>query len=157
MLSHFTRISISKPEQWLIETAASIGLDFSKFTHETSNELVSHSMKRHGNPNTQGAAAVTEADFEHIPVIIKAPDFAVICARRKGLIINAYAKIFGSITYLYFEEVLQSRKNKALRGKTLYKVNKPLSFDGFIKIVTMNNKTDVKDAKKIAAGGHPGG
>ena len=117
MLNHFKRTTISKPEQWLIEAAASIGLDFSKFTHETTNELVSHSMKRHGNPDTQGAVAVTEADFEHIPAIIEAPDFAVIGALRKGLVINAYAKKDGSTTYLYFEEVLQGRKNKALRGE----------------------------------------
>lgn len=60
-------------------------------------------------------------------------------------------------TFLYFEEVLQGRKNKALRGKTLYRVNKPLTLAGFIKIVTMNKKTDISGAKKIAARGHPGG
>jgi hypothetical protein len=145
----FIKTEIGPPERWLIEAAAAIGLDLSGFTHETTNELTSHSMKRHGDPKTHGAAAITEADFEHIPGIIKTPDHAIIGADRKGTLINAYAKADAGSTYLYFEEVLQSRKNKALRGKTLYKVNKPLTLEEFIKIVTMNKKTDISGAKKI--------
>jgi hypothetical protein len=52
---------------------------------------------------------------------VKAPDCAVIGAIRKETLINAYAKIDNGITYLYFEEVLFSRRNKSLRGKTFYK------------------------------------
>jgi hypothetical protein len=153
----FSKTTIGKPEQWLIEGAAAIGLDFSGLTHETTNELISHSVKRHGDPKTHGAAAVTGADFDRIPGIVKTPDYAIIGAVRKGSLINAYAKIDGGATFLYFENILRSRKNKALRGKTLYKVKKPLTFEGFIKIVVMNEKTDITEAKKIATGGHPGG
>jgi hypothetical protein len=153
----FVVTEISYPEKWLIEAAAAIGLDFSGFTHETTNELTNHSMKRHGDSKKHGAAAINETDFERIPGIINAPDHAIIGANRNGTLINAYAKAEGGSTYLYFEEVLQSRKNKVFRGKTLYKVTKPLSFEEFIKIVTMNKKTDISGAKKIAAGGHPDG
>jgi hypothetical protein len=73
----------------------------------------------------------------------------LIGAKRKGRLINAYAKTKNGATYLYFEEILRSRKNKAFRGKTFYKVAKQLELEAFIKIVTMNNKTDITGAKKI--------
>jgi hypothetical protein len=148
-VTSFVVTEIGRPEKWLIEAAAAIGLDFSGFVHETTNELMSHSMKRHGDPQKHGAVAITKADFERIPGIIKTPDHAIIGAIRKGTLINAYTKADGGSTYLYFEEVLQSRKNKALRGKTHYKINKPLTLEEFRKIVTMNKKTDISEAKKI--------
>jgi hypothetical protein len=49
-------------------------------------------MKRHGDPKKHGTAAITEADFERIPDIIRAPDHAIIGATRKGTFINAYVK-----------------------------------------------------------------
>ncbi|GHV89161.1 hypothetical protein AGMMS50267_15210 [Spirochaetia bacterium] len=156
-MGQFDKTIIGKPEQWLIEAAADIGLDFSKLIHEMTNELISHSMKRHGDPKTHGTAAIVMTDFKRIPGIIKEPDYAIIGGIRKDTLLNAYAKSCDGATFLYFEEVLQGRKNKALRGKTLYRVNKPLTLAGFIKIVTMNKKTDISGAKKIATGGHPGG
>jgi hypothetical protein len=153
----FEKTAIGKPEHWLIEAAAEIGLNYSGLIHEITNELVSHSIKRHSDALTHGSAAVNEADFGRIPDIVKNPNFAVIGAIRKNALLNAYAKIDGNATLLYFEGVLQSRKNKSLRGKTLYRVNKPLTLEGFIRIVTMNNKTDISQAKIKAAGGNPGG
>jgi len=50
------------------------------------------------------------------------------------------------MTHLYFEEVLSSRRNKAFRGKTFYKITRPLSFDEFKKNVTRNKKTDISKA-----------
>ena len=108
---------IGKPEKWLIEAAESIGLDFIGLTHETTNEFINHCMKRHGDPKVHGAAAITEADFDNIPAIVKAPDHVFIGAIRKENLINAYAKIDNGITYFYFEKVLISRKNNSLRGK----------------------------------------
>jgi hypothetical protein len=145
----FIKNPIGKPAEWLIEAAAAIGIDYSGLTHEITNELKNHSMKRHGDPELNGSAAIILEDFEHIPGIIKEPDHAIIGAIRKGALLNTYAKVYDGITFLYFEEVLQSRKNKALRGKTLYRVNKPLTLEEFEKIVTMNGKTDISKAKKI--------
>jgi hypothetical protein len=156
-VDEFEISAIGRPEKWLIEAAAAIGLDFSKLTHEKTNELIIHSMKRHGDPKTHGAAAVIKEDFDFISQIIKSPDYAIIGAVRRESLFNIYAKIKNGITFLYFEAILQSRKNKALRGKTLHKINRPLIFDEFINIVMMNGKTDITGAKKIAAGGHPGG
>jgi len=163
-MSHFSKAAIGRPEQWLIEIAASIGLDYSRLSHETTNELTDHSIKRHGDRNIHGSATIINADFNRIPDIVRTPDFAIIGAIRKETLINAYAKIDNGITYLYFEDVLISRKNKALRGKTLYKVTRPLSFDEFLMNVSKNGKTDVSKAVFFisqndvqTAGGHPGG
>jgi hypothetical protein len=56
------------------------------------------------------------------------------------------------VTYLYFEEILQGRKNKALRGSTFYKVTRPLTADDVLRNVTRNNKTDISGAKTYIAG-----
>ena len=163
-VKHLERTIISEPEQWLIEAGPAIGLDFSSLTHETTNQLRDHSIKRHGNPEIHGTATITLADFERIADIVKTPDYAIIGAIRKGTLVNAYAKIEDGITFMYFEEVLISRKNKVFRGKTLYKVTRPLSFAETLKNVSGNGKTDISKAvifnfKKgvQTAGGHPGG
>jgi hypothetical protein len=71
--------------------------------------------------------------------------------------INAYAKRDERATYLFFEEVLNSKRNKVLRGRTFYKIIKPLDMENFEKIITMNGITDLTGVIKIATGGHPGG
>jgi hypothetical protein len=164
MVSSFEAKEIGKPEQWLIEAASSINLDFSKLVHEITNEFIEHSMKRHGDLNTHGTATIINRDFDSIINILKTPDYIIIGAIRKDTILNAYAKIINKVTWIYFEEVLISRKNKALRGKTFYKVTRPLLIEEFIKNVTRNNKTDISKAKILnfqknvqTAGGNPGG
>jgi hypothetical protein len=162
----FTRVTIGVPEPWLIEAAAKIGLILAGFVHETTNQFEDHVLNRHGDSVFHGAATMTAADFSRITGIIKAPDMAIIGAKRKGRLINAYAKTENGVTYLYFEEILKSRKNKALRGCTFYKVTRHLTIDEILKNVTRNNKTDISEAKiyepvkqkKVqAVGGYPGG
>jgi hypothetical protein len=136
---------IGKPEPWLIEAAASIGLDFAGLTHEVTNHFRNHVKKRHG----QGALAILDTDFDLIPGIVKAPDMAIIGASRGEVLFNAYAKREAGATYLYYEEVLNSTRNKALRSRTFYKIIKPLDMAGFEKIITMNEISDLTRAKKI--------
>ena len=150
----FHKIVIDKPQKWLIETASSIGLDYSELSHEVTIYFLEHVIKRHN----KGNLAITEKDYTKLPGIVKAPDMAIIGVVREKKIFNAYAKRTDGATYLYFDEVLDSNRNKALRGSTFYKIKKRLDMDGFVRIVTMNGKSDVSRAKKvIAAGGHPGG
>ena len=153
-VNSFERTPIGKPEQWLIEAGITIGLDFSGLAHEVTNYFKNHVIKRHG----QDPLEITENDFSKIPAIVKTPDMAIIGAIRGGLLFNAYAKRDAGVTYLYFDEVMDSNRNKTLRSRTFYKIAKNLDMDGFVKIVTMNEKSDVSKAVKIiAAGGHPGG
>jgi hypothetical protein len=152
-VSHLNRTAIGKPEQWLIEAAASIGLDYSRLTHEITNHFKRHVIKRHG----QGLLAITKEDFEKIPAIVKSPDMAIVGAIREGALINAYVKTETEATYLYIEEVLDSNRNKALRGRTFFKIFKKIDMENFERIITMNKITDLTKAKKIATGGHPGG
>jgi hypothetical protein len=157
-MAPFSKTVIGKPALWLIEAAASIGLDFTGFFHEVTGHFKTHVIKRHGNPATNGAATITEADFLRIPALIKTPDLAIIGATRRGSLYVIYVKTDAGMTWLYFEQILNSKRNKALRSGTFYKVTKVLSLDDILKIVTMNNKPDVSKAKIVqTAGGHPGG
>jgi len=65
-VNSFVKNEVCKPEKWLIEAGASIGLDFSKHIHETTNEFYEHSLKRHGNHQIHGEATITSVDFKHI-------------------------------------------------------------------------------------------
>jgi hypothetical protein len=93
--------------------------------------------------------AILDTDFERISGVVKAPDMAIIGAIRGESVFNAYVKREDGITYLYYEEVLDSNRNKALRSRTFYKIMKPLDMNGFEKIITMNEKSDLSGAKKI--------
>ena len=101
--------------------------------------------------NTWGRT-VTNEDFPRIPGIIKASDIAIIGAKRKKSLYIVYTQAEAGITYLYFEQILNSRKNKALRGSTFYKVTRPLTLTEILNNISRNNKTKVTDAKTYIAG-----
>jgi hypothetical protein len=143
---HFEVTILGKPETWLLEAAASIGLDFSGFRHETTNDFKKHVIKRHGNPAIHGKATITDADFTHIPDIVKTPDTAIIGAARKGRLYIIYAKTKPDMTYIYFEQILDSHRYRVLRGSTFYKVTRPLAMDDIKRIVTRNDKTGISGA-----------
>ena len=147
MVSHFTKTTIGKPAQWLIEAAATIGIDLSELTHEITNHFRNHVINRHGDPEKHGGATVTDKDLDRIPDILRTPNIAIIGAIRWRLLCNIYIKIDAGSTYFYFEEIMDSNRNKCLRGRTLYKVTRPLSLDEVIKNVVRNDKTDISKAK----------
>ena len=157
----FEKTVIGKPEQWLVEAAKAAGLNISGFTHEITNYFVSHSIKRHGNVETekaQGQISVTLADFERIPDIVKHPDCTIINIKRNRGTLIAYSKRFEEGTIIYYEEVLDGKRNKALRSKTIYKKKGTVKKDTFLKIVSNNARTDVSQIKMVVgAGGNPGG
>ena len=45
----FQKTTIGKPQQWLIEAAAEIGIDVSGLTHEVTNSFITHVFKQHGD------------------------------------------------------------------------------------------------------------
>jgi hypothetical protein len=78
--------------------------------------------------------------------------------KKYGQIFNAYLKECAAGAVIYFEEVLNSKKNKSLRSKTMYKKIGKVSNKTFLKIVSNNANTDISEAKTVVgAGGHPGG
>jgi hypothetical protein len=152
---------IGKSEPWLIEAAASIGLDLSGLVHEISTYFVNHGLKRHGNAEAeraQGQIAVKPTDMDRIPDIVKTPDCVIIGIKRHGETLIAYSKRLNGGTAIYYEEVLNSKKNKSLRSKTLYIKKGAVSSETFLKIVANNAHTDVSGIKMVVgAGGCPGG
>jgi hypothetical protein len=151
-VSRFEKTTVGKPAQWLIAAAASIGLDFARFTHEITSDFKKHVIKRHGNNTLHGRATVTEADFTLIPDIVKTPDTAIIGATRKGRLYVIYAKSEQDMTYIYFEQVLDSNRYRLLRGSTFYKVTRALVMDDIKRIVTRNDKTDISGAAIVSPG-----
>jgi hypothetical protein len=156
----FGATKIGKPEPWLIEAAASIGIDVSRLTHEITTYFVNHGIKKHGNiraEEARGQVAITSADIERIPDIVQTPDCAIIGIKRHEEILIAYSKRLDDGTAIYYEEVLDSKKNKALRSKTLYKKMGAVNNETFFKIVANNAHTDLSGAKMVVgAGGQPG-
>jgi hypothetical protein len=151
---------IGKPEPWLIEAAADIGIDVSEFSHETTSEFLTHTFKRHGNDTTErarGQIGVTPADIERVPEIVKDPDYAVIGIKRKNETLIAYSKNFGGNATIYYEEILTGNKTKALRSKTMFIKIGSLKQETFLNILGSNVLTDISGAKiVVGTGGQPG-
>ena len=160
-MDEFTKKIIGKPEKWLIEAAASIGLDFSDLSHETTNEFFKHCINQHGNEKIEkmrGQIPLLPADLDQISDIVKSPDCVIIGIKKYGQIFNAFLKRSESGSIIYYEEVLSSKKNKSLRSKTMYKKMGTVSDETFMKIVMNNANTDISGAKMVVgAGGNPGG
>jgi hypothetical protein len=159
-VNSFEQILVGKPAKWLVDAAASADLDISGLTHEVTNYFKSHSIKRHGNAETeraQGQLPVTGSDFDQIPEIVKNPDYAIVNIKRSGGTVIAYAKKLENETIIYLEEVLNSKRNKSLRSKTIFKKMGFIKMDTFLKIMKANAHTDMSKAKiVVGAGGHPG-
>jgi hypothetical protein len=108
--------------------------------HEVTNHFRNHVIKRHGDWVAHGAATITDRDIERIPDIIATPDTAIIGAVRYDIPYIIYVKAHADTTYLYFEQLLDSRRNKSLRGSTLYKILKPLSLEKIVGIVSIQRQ-----------------
>jgi hypothetical protein len=157
----FEKTVIGKPEQWLVEAAKAAGLDISGLTHEVTNNFVTHCKKQHGNKKIEkarGQLPIVSADIELIPDIVKNPDCVIIGIKKYGQIFNAYLKKESNGSVIYYEEVLNSKKNKSLRSKTMYKKMGTVNDEIFLKIVSNNANTDISGIKMVVgAGGNPGG
>ena len=157
----FNKIVIGEPQEWLVKAAADIGLDYSHLSHETTSEFVKHCIKQHGNDKTErsrGQLPITSADVEKLSEIVKMPDGAIIGIKKYGQIYNAYLKNEKDSAIIYYEEVLNSKKNKSLRSKTMYKKMGKVSNDKFLNIVSSNANTDLTGSKMVVGtGGNPGG
>jgi len=154
-MAQFSKTIIGKPEQWLIEAAAGIGLDFSTLYHEITSDFKRHVLKRHGNEESEkafGQIPIKELDFEKIPDIVSTPNYVIIGAKSKGRDILAFAKTLDNITFLYFAEVLNSKRNKTLRGKTMYKRNGTINADQFLKITSIARGVDITMSKIFSSG-----
>jgi hypothetical protein len=147
-------------DRWLIENAKDAGLNIEGYEHEVTDVFVVHILKRHGNQAIErgrGQIAITQADFVKIPEVIKAPDLALVGGKRGARNIIAYAKKMADNTTLYFEEVIEGSKIKALRSMSLFKWTGDVDAKLFENIIAGNGKTDISGAKIIAEpGGQPG-
>jgi hypothetical protein len=150
---------VGKAEKWLVDSAKDVGIDIAGFDHEITSDFVGHAIKRHtdeAKERENGQIPLTNADFEKLPEVVSKPDFAIVGAKRRSQNILAYARKFEDGTSVFFEEVLDTKKRKALNGVTMYKRAGDLDEQKFKNIVGNRKGTDMSNAKIVAgAGSHP--
>ncbi|GMO60091.1 MAG: hypothetical protein Ta2G_20130 [Termitinemataceae bacterium] len=145
----FSKANIGKVDEWLVKEAKKAGLNIDGFDHEVTNFFINHAMKKHGNEKTEkqrGQLPLTEDDFEKLPHLVSSPDYAIIGAKKDNQTIIAYAKEINNGATIYFEEVLDSKKNKSLRSMTMFKLRGNVSVEKFNKVVSNNGKSDLSNA-----------
>lgn len=145
----FERKPQGKVADWFVDIAKQSGFDFSGYEHETTNHFENHVLNEHGrgNENDPANVPVEQKDFDRIKDIIDSPDFIAFGVKREGEDRVIYAKSFDDGTTLYFEEILDGKKNKKLRGKTMFKRTDKVTGEKLKKILSSNRKNDVSEMK----------
>ena len=145
----FERTSQGKVSDWFVDVAKQSGFDFSDYEHETTNQFESHVLNRHGKGKENDSAniPIEKSDFAKIKDIINAPDFVAFGVKRDNEDRVIYAKTFDDKTTLYFEEVLTGKKNKKLRGKTMFKRNDKVTGERLKTLLGSNRKNDISKMK----------
>lgn len=139
-------------QPWLVELLKKAGLDIEGFNHSLTDENIIHNLKNHSNPALErksGNIAITSEDLKYIPQIINEPD--IVYAGLKRYKQNpdhiAYLKYNNNATDIFIERIFPG--SKELRSATRYKKPKHITKEKFIKILGMNEKTDVSNAVYI--------
>jgi hypothetical protein len=135
--------------EWFVDVAKQSGFDFSDYEHETTNQFETHVLNKHGKGKESDPAniPIEKSDFNKIKDIINAPDFVAFGVKRDNEDRVIYAKTFDGETTLYFEEILTGKKNKKLRGKTMFKRNGKVTGEKLKTLLGSNRKNDISKMK----------
>jgi hypothetical protein len=121
-----------------------------------TNQFIVHVHNHHGNEKTEksrGQTAVKPDNFEAIAEITASADYVMVGARLKtehGLKDEIiYAKIFNDKTFIYSEEILSGKRNKALSGSTLFIKDTVLKEQSLYNTIRNNRENDITKAKII--------
>jgi hypothetical protein len=162
-LDELKKWKLGKAEKWLVDHAKEAGIDIDGYEHEITDYFKNHVLNRHGDQEKEdffGQIAVKEDDFNTIADIVKNPDRAIIGAKRNGEDVLFYVKKMEDGSSLYLENILNSKKNKSLRGKTFYRKKNDIDEGALLNIASGNGRTDISKAKIIVdphrTGGNPG-
>jgi len=146
---------MGKVENWLVEDAKKTGLNIEGFEHEITRKFMTHVLDEHGDTKKEaarGQIAINVKDFEKILDIIQSPDYVLFGGKytkgdTKGNDFIVYAKEMTDGTTLYYEAVLPGKRNKKLRGKTMYKRKNIMDKQKFLNIVSNTDGVDVSNAE----------
>ena len=155
MNNRLGKMSLGKVGKWLVDEAGKVGIDIRGFEHEITNEFVNHVVKKHGNEKAEafrGQIAVKQDDFDKISEVINSPDLVMVGVKTLGRDMVAYAKKMPDGTTLYIEEVLSGKRNKTLRGKTMFKHKNMPDEKVFYRIISNGNGVDMTNTKILAMG-----
>ncbi len=121
--SHIVYAEIS--EQEIATILQYTGVNTTGFRHILETDRVRHIFKNHGNPTSEasrGNIAITEKDFELLPMIVK--DYDTITHERPSRSGNEsvmYTKVIGGTVYCVVEV---RKKKKTLSLITMYTTKK---------------------------------
>lgn len=110
---------IKETQASLIKAKAEI--DVKGYKRIIDISAIKHTLKKHGNPKTElhrGQIAVTEKDFEKIPLIVKSKNIIYSGKNKIGRDCLLYEAKIGNI-FFYIEEIRTGKKQLALN--TLFK------------------------------------
>ena len=103
----------------LIEIAGgdeNITIKFKEYSHLIDVSAINHIYKKHGNMAKElemDQVAVTIADYELIPDIIRNPDEVSVSKNKRNLLLLVYRKKIDNV-YYYVEEIREGKKMLAL-------------------------------------------
>ena len=145
----FERKPQGKVKEWFVNAAKECGFDFSGYEHETTNDFETHVLKEHGKgkENDPANIPVEKSDFDKIKDVIEEPDYVAFGVKRNGEDRVIYAKSFDNNTTLYFEEILSGKKNKKLRGKTMFKRKDSVTGEKLKTLLDSNKRNDTSEMK----------
>lgn len=141
----FIKLNLSPVSDWLIKKEKEVGIDISGYMHQITTDFMKHTLNNHGDEKSEeqrGNIAITEDDFTNIQSVFEKPDLVVLGLRRKNEDMIIYTKKLEDGTTVYMEEILSSKKNQALRSKTMYKSKNEISIEKLEKILRENKQND---------------
>lgn len=141
----FIKLNLSPASDWLIKKEKEVGIDISGYMHQITTDFMKHTLNNHGDEKSEeqrGNIAITEDDFTNIQSVFEKPDLVVFGLRRKNEDMIIYTKKLEDGTTVYMEEILSSKKNQALRSKTMYKSKNEISIEKLEKILRENKQND---------------
>ena len=141
----FIKLNLSPASDWLIKKEKEVGIDISGYMHQITTDFMKHTLNNHGDEKSEeqrGNIAITEDDFTNIQSVFEKPDLVVFGLRRKNEDMIIYTKKLEDGTTVYMEEILSSKKNQALRSKTMNKSKNEISIEKLEKILRENKQND---------------
>ena len=99
-------------------------IDLSEYEFTIDNFAVKHVLNQHGDPKVEaprGQVAVTEKDFELLPLVLSKPDLVFYEGKsRLGLDVFQFQKRIGN-NYVVLKEVRKGKKELALLSMRIIK------------------------------------
>lgn len=117
-------VNLGEAPQWLVDHAATAGLDIDGFKHVLDNYAINHVRKEHADAKAErsrGQLEITDDDFRTVPEILSNPDTLAFGTKSKiGREQIVYLKRLDDGSMLVIEEVRTGRHQLAINSLRKY-------------------------------------